>query len=263
MSFVEGVTTSKQPYKYNGKELDTEKGLNLYDYSARLMDPVLGRFSTVDPSAEKYYGISPYAYCANNPLKYIDPDGRKIVIWYRNGSGKQESFVFNGQNISVAPKNGFVRSVIVAYSYDVGHGGGKNLKIAAMSSKFNIGVVETTRDNKYIFSNGGYIRFNTNAGLQLNDGSILSPATGLEHEAAHGVNDKTIGLDNAPDANYHTVEERKVIKGAELDTAKANGELSKTHQGRKKHSEGQWIVTKSVTSNQELNTQQSEELRKK
>ncbi|MBP1615008.1 MAG: hypothetical protein H6Q13_2456 [Bacteroidetes bacterium] len=79
MSFAEGVTTSQQPYKYNGKELDTERGLNLYDYSARLMDPALGRFSTVDPLAEKYYGISPYAYCLNDPINSIDPLGLDTI----------------------------------------------------------------------------------------------------------------------------------------------------------------------------------------
>ena len=42
MSFAEGSATSQQPYKYNGKELDTERALNLYDYSARYMDPALG-----------------------------------------------------------------------------------------------------------------------------------------------------------------------------------------------------------------------------
>jgi len=39
----------------------------------------LGRWSSVDPLAEKYYGISTYAYCANNPIKFIDTDGRKII----------------------------------------------------------------------------------------------------------------------------------------------------------------------------------------
>lgn len=77
-----------QPYKYNGKELDILNGLDWYDYGARHYDPVLGRFITVDPMAEKYYGWPPYAYCLNNPMKYIDPDGRdpmKLSHWIRFG----------------------------------------------------------------------------------------------------------------------------------------------------------------------------------
>ena len=81
MSFAEGYTTSQQPYKYNGKELDTERGLNLYDYSARYMDPALGRFSTVDPMAEKYYSWSPYVYVGNDPVNLFDPDG---MDWYQS-----------------------------------------------------------------------------------------------------------------------------------------------------------------------------------
>nr|WP_239063415.1 RHS repeat-associated core domain-containing protein [Bacteroides sp. 51] len=64
-----------QTYKYNGKELDRTYDIDLYDYSARYMDGALGRFTTMDPMAEKYYGISPYAYCANNPMRYVDPTG--------------------------------------------------------------------------------------------------------------------------------------------------------------------------------------------
>ena len=64
-----------QPYKYNGKELDTKKGLNWYDYGAREYDAVLGRFTTMDPMAEKYYAVSPYTYCVNNPIKFVDPTG--------------------------------------------------------------------------------------------------------------------------------------------------------------------------------------------
>ncbi len=67
-----------QPYKYNGKELDLMHGLNTYDYGARQYNPVTGRWDRMDPLCEKYYSISPYAYCANNPVKFIDPDGRKI-----------------------------------------------------------------------------------------------------------------------------------------------------------------------------------------
>ena len=68
-------TGNVQPYKYNGKELDTKKGLNWYDYGARHYDAALGRWLVVDPLAEKMYAWSPYAYCFNSPVRYIDPDG--------------------------------------------------------------------------------------------------------------------------------------------------------------------------------------------
>ena len=67
--------TSTQRYKYNGKELDRMHGLNLYDYGARQYDAALGLFTTMDPLAEKYYNVSPYAYCVGNPVMYVDPDG--------------------------------------------------------------------------------------------------------------------------------------------------------------------------------------------
>lgn len=67
-----------QQYKYNGKELDTMHGLNSYDYGARQDDPILGRWDRIDPLCEKYYPISPYAYCLNNPLINKDPDGRVV-----------------------------------------------------------------------------------------------------------------------------------------------------------------------------------------
>lgn len=70
-----GFNDATQHYKYNGKELDRMHGLNFYDYGARQYDPLLGMFTQMDPLAEKYYGISPYAYCANNPVMLVDPDG--------------------------------------------------------------------------------------------------------------------------------------------------------------------------------------------
>jgi len=73
---------SVQPFKYNGKELDTHKGLNWYDYGARQYDAMLGRWFAVDPLAEKYYQSSPYNYCDNNPILRIDHGGEFWdVIW--------------------------------------------------------------------------------------------------------------------------------------------------------------------------------------
>ncbi|NPD80663.1 hypothetical protein HPS57_01510 [Prevotella sp. PINT] len=80
-SFADASTNpSLQPYKYNGKELDRMHGLDWYDYGARNYDPVLCQWTSVDPLCENYYHVSPYAYCLNNPVSNIDPDGRKIVL---------------------------------------------------------------------------------------------------------------------------------------------------------------------------------------
>ena len=66
------------PYKYGGKEWSTTT--STYDFEARQMAPAFHRFTTMDPLAEKYYGISPYAYCANNPVNCFDDTGRKIIF---------------------------------------------------------------------------------------------------------------------------------------------------------------------------------------
>ncbi|UFH42349.1 RHS repeat-associated core domain-containing protein [Flavobacterium cupriresistens] len=85
-------------YGFNGKEKDDEiKGGegNHYDYGFRVHDPRVGRFFSVDPLAEKYAGVSSYAYVLNNPIIFIDPDGRDVLPWYvrsvlPNGTGKFE-----------------------------------------------------------------------------------------------------------------------------------------------------------------------------
>jgi RHS repeat-associated core domain len=78
--FGQSTNGDVQRYKYNGKELDRMHGLDWYDYGARHMSPDVGRFTTIDPMAEKYYSVSPYAYCANNPVGYIDEHGDSISI---------------------------------------------------------------------------------------------------------------------------------------------------------------------------------------
>ena len=72
--------SSGNRYKYTGKESGDET--DLYDFSARILHTRFGRFTTIDPLAEKYPGISPYAYCNGNPVNFVDPDGmdfRKVV----------------------------------------------------------------------------------------------------------------------------------------------------------------------------------------
>ena len=77
------LSNNVQPYKYNGKELNRDNGLDWYDYGARMYDASLGRWHMMDPMAEKYYTINSYVYCINNPVGYIDPNG----LWAQSSLG--------------------------------------------------------------------------------------------------------------------------------------------------------------------------------
>ena len=67
-----------QDYKYSGKQLVDYANLGWYDYGARYYDPVLMRWHSADPLLEKYYDTSPYSFCSNNFVNFVDPDGKDI-----------------------------------------------------------------------------------------------------------------------------------------------------------------------------------------
>ncbi|MDR2037313.1 MAG: RHS repeat-associated core domain-containing protein [Bacteroidales bacterium] len=118
----------KQAFKFGGKELDMMNGLNLYDFVARGYDPVTGRFLTPDPLCEKYYSISSYAYCLNNPVKFIDPDGKSTYTRMNDDGtytvvggkidGDKSIYVLFGVNKPM----GFLGESLTEYSFFDDHG---------------------------------------------------------------------------------------------------------------------------------------------
>lgn len=81
------ANSSAQNWRYNGKEISEDLGLNIYDYGARNYDPALGRWWQIDPLAEKMRRFSPYNFAFNNPIFFVDPDGMKANDWYEDQNG--------------------------------------------------------------------------------------------------------------------------------------------------------------------------------
>lgn len=94
-SLLPGRNYSSDSYAFgfNGMRKDDEvhgaTGTS-YDFGARLYDPRIGRWFAVDPLASKYPETSPYAFALNNPIFFVDYDGRDIVIHYVNTCGEKK-----------------------------------------------------------------------------------------------------------------------------------------------------------------------------
>lgn len=79
------TSASLQAFKYSGKEYDTVRDLNLYDFGTRMYDPENRVWNSPDPLAGKYASNSPYAFCADNPMRFVDVDGKDIYYVDKDG----------------------------------------------------------------------------------------------------------------------------------------------------------------------------------
>lgn len=163
------------------------------------------RFTSIDPMAEKYYSISPYVYCANNPLKYTDPNGDTIRIRiydaanqtinsYYYGADANGDYGFIGANGALYSGNdAFAGSLTTALGKLREKGAGRAL-VDDLASSTNIVTIETSTKNA-AYTNTNEIAWND---ANTNPYSPRPGFVGLAHEMGH-IQDSWNGtLDNSP-----------------------------------------------------------------
>ena len=74
-------TSSPNRWHFSGKEDQSflNASIPFLDFGARMYNPAIARWTAADPLSEKYYGISPYVYCANNAICLVDPTGKDCI----------------------------------------------------------------------------------------------------------------------------------------------------------------------------------------
>jgi RHS repeat-associated protein len=226
---VEGA----QPKRFTGKERDEETGLDYF--GARYYSSKTARFTTQDPVytwSENLFDPqrwNRYSYVRNNPLRYVDPDGRELR--------PQGSAQFQKDFIEAMVRVDSATNV---------------LRLLRARTDVVVIVQETqsmrTEDLEYE-PNGRVIYWNSRAGIRTRHGNGLSPATVLAHEGDHALrhlmDPDGFTLDKKPDGSrYSNAEDKRVItKGAERAVASANEETL-----RDAHDDGTFVPVDSVRS---------------
>ena len=165
-----GKGASVQPYKFGGKELDAMYGLNIYDFHARTQTPDLARFTRPDPLAEKTPHLSPYLFCANDPINNIDPTG--MEVWFNDFMYTPGCEYFGDDD--------FVRRSVQAMNIVYQSGGDKLIDdLVASESKYS--YVPGEGDKSFTLGEN-YGNTTTTIGKELGRDTFISA---IVHESMH------------------------------------------------------------------------------
>ena len=258
------------------KQFTKEQSLyNKYNF-----DPVVFAWN-IDPLFKEYPSISPYTFCANNPILFKDPDGQKLTIYYRDENGKIKQYNY-GTKMKV-PDNKFVGNVVETLNTMrndkdlnksinlIVSNKSKTLKVVESSSEteqFYISDAKNKRTGNEIgpegaaindiVINSGTIYYNPYQGLKFNlNGDIMSPATQFAHEYGHGVESLLHTKDylvraSSPNGRYDNNEEEFAILNYEHKLASYLCETMRGYHG------GTGIPTEGPTSNTPMASSNSE-----
>ena len=254
------ISSSGPPYLFSGKEMDRQTAL--YYFGARYYSPGVSRWMSVDPvsngpgffdensmassrdfqeSANSPSSLAAYGYCANNPIRYIDPEGLTIRYEPEYGSTSHLSDPQSRQALREIDEMLFKNQVANMERY-IQKAGFSQLIQELHSRKETITVKETSKvispqydpGSKTILINP---LFGTVVGPQAGPGQprpIQSPALGLLHEYGHALrhlkDPKGFFKDlRTLDPTYDNREDRRVIVNIETPAAGKLGEPTRAH----------------------------------